>query len=357
MSTTTLRRLALAVIAAVLFSTSGCGVLPGSAGSREISAYFEDSAGLFKGNDVGILGVVVGKITDISPDGDRVKVTMEVDGDYKIPQDAGAVVVARSVATDRYVELTPVYTGGPEMKDGAEIPLNRTRTPVDFDQVLQSLNRFATGIAGSKDTIDAVKRFISAGTKALQGRGPLLNQTIHSLADGVNGLNAQREDVAATIKSLDTLLGTVAQNEGTARTFIQQVAKASDLLASERTNFRTALRTLNTAVTQVARFAVDNRDQIVRALGGSTRLMRNVLGKQDQLQEILRDMPLALQNIQLAKTSDNKLPTVLDPLALAPLGGLLQGVCDKLPPAVCDLLSLQPLGRPQPGPAVGGGAR
>ncbi|HWJ83645.1 MAG TPA: MCE family protein [Nocardioides sp.] len=356
MSARLLRRLALAIIAAVLLSTSGCSVVPG-AQSMTVTAYLRDSAGLFEGNDVGILGVVVGKITDISPDGDQVKVTMEIDGDYKIPADAGAVVVARSVATDRYIELTPVYKSGPELADGAEIPVARTRTPVDFDQVLESLNRFATGIAGSKTTIRAVQRFIDAGTKALNGRGPLLNQTIHALADGVNGIDAQREDVAATIKSLDVLLGTVAQNEGTARTFIHQVAEASDLLASERTNFRTALRSLNRAVTEVARFAVDNRDQIVKALGGSTRLMRNVLGKQSELQEILRVMPLTLQNVQLAKTPDDRLPVVFDPVALDPLGGLLRNVCDSLPAAVCDLLSLDPLGRPAPGKALAGGGR
>ena len=358
-TTTTWRRLALAVIATVLLATSGCGMLPGGGdgGSKTVVAYFEDSAGLFEGNDVGILGVVVGTVTDIEPDGDRVKVTMQVDGDYKIPKNAGAVVVARSVATDRYIELTPVYSGGPEMEDDAEIQLNRTRTPVDFDQVLESLNRFATGIAGSKETVNAVRRLISSGTKALKGRGPLLNQTIHALADGVNGLDANREDVAATIRSLDVLLGTVAENEGTARTFIQQVAKASDLLASERTNFRTALRALDTAVTEVARFAVDNRAQIVKAIGGSTRLMRIVLAKQESVQEMLRDMPLALQNLQLAKTPDDKLRVVLDPVALDPLGGLLRNVCDSLPQAVCDLLSLDPLGRPAPGPAVTGGVR
>ncbi len=95
----------------------------------EVIAYFEDSAGLFVGNDVGILGVAVGKITSIEPDGDQVKVTMEVDDDYDVPADAGAVVVARSVATDRYVELTPVYSKGPTLEDGDEIAIERTRDP------------------------------------------------------------------------------------------------------------------------------------------------------------------------------------------------------------------------------------
>jgi phospholipid/cholesterol/gamma-HCH transport system substrate-binding protein len=353
-----MRKLKMVLLIGALLGTSACGLGGGGQGgdSLEITAYFADSAGLFVGNDVGILGVSVGEITAIEPDGDRVRVTLEVDGDHRIPANAGAVVVARSVATDRYVELTPVYSKGPEMADGAEIPLARTKTPVDFDQVLESLNSFATGIAGDKETVRAVQHFIDAGTKALEGRGPLLNQTIHSLSEGVNGIHAQREDVAATLRSLDVLLGTVAENEQTARTFIQQVAEASDLLAGERDNFRTALRSLDDAVTQVARFAVDNKAEIIDALDGSTRLMRVILGKQDKLQEILRVMPLALQNVQLTRTPDNRLPVVLDPVALDPTGGLLRGICDQLGAGVCDLLSLDPLGRPAPGAATQGGA-
>lgn len=361
MSTTTSRQsrrfALLAILLSLLLGTTGCGLVAGAGGgTKEYTAYLADSAGLFVGNDVGILGVPVGKITEIEPVGDRVKVTLEVDEEYKVPADVGAVVVARSVATDRYIELTPVYSKGPELEDDGEIPLKRTRTPVDFDQVLESLNRFATGIAGDKDTIRAVQHFIDAGTKALKGRGPLLNQTIHSLSEGVNGIHAQREDVAATLRSLDVLLGVIAKNEGTAREFIQQVARAADLLASERNNFRTALRSLDDAVTAVAEFTVANRDEIVRTLDGSTRLMRVILSKQERLQEVLRVMPLALQNIQLARTPDNKLPVVLDPVALDPTGVLLRAVCEsgEIADAICDLLlSLDPLGRPAPGPQGG----
>jgi len=339
-----LRRLGTAVALAALTLTSGCGVIGGDgAGTTEISAYFEDSAGLFVGNDVGILGVPVGEITGIEPQGDRVEVTMEISEEHQVPADVGAVVVARSVATDRYIELTPVYEAGPTLAAGAEIPMGRTRTPVDFDQVLKSLNEFATGIGGSRETTRAIERFIDEGTGALQGRGTLLNETIHSLAEGVNGIHAQRENVAATLRSLDVLLATVAANEDTARTFIQQVARASDLLAAERGNFRRALDSLDRAVTTVAEFAVENRAEVVDLLGGSTELMRTLLTKQDRLREILRVFPVALQNIQLA-TNGDELPVVLDPVALDPLGGVLRDLCDQLPPAVCELLSLDPLG-------------
>lgn len=338
------RPVRLALLAVVLLLTAACSSVPGTGGDKmEIVAYFEDSAGLFVGNDVGILGVVVGEITSIEPDGEQVKVTMEVDEDHRVPADAGAVVVARSVATDRYVELTPVYSKGPTLEDGDEIDIERTRTPVDFDQVLASLNDFATGIAGSKKATRAIERFIDQGTEALRGNGPLINQTVHALQEGVAGIHAQRDNITSTLRSLDVLLAAVSANESTAREFIRQVTAAADLLADERENFRTALRSLDDAVTIVAEFAVDNRDQIVEALDGSTRLMRTILEKERNLTEILRVMPLTLQNLQRT-TEGNRIKVVVDPIVLTPLGGVLTQVCDRLPPAICQLIGSDPLG-------------
>jgi phospholipid/cholesterol/gamma-HCH transport system substrate-binding protein len=338
------RPVRLLLLAVVLVLASACSALPGGGGGKmEVVAYFEDSAGLFVGNDVGILGVRVGEITSIEPDGDRVKVTMEVDDDHRIPADAGAVVVARSVATDRYIELTPVYSKGPTLEDGDEIEIERTRTPVDFDQVLASLNDFATGIAGSKKATRAIERFIDRGAEALKGNGPLINQTVHALQEGVSGIHAQRDNFASTLRSLDVLLAAVSVNESTAREFITQVTEAADLLADERENFRTALRSLDDAVTVVAQFAVDNREQIVEALDGSTRLMRTILEKERNLAEILQVMPLALQNLQRTR-EDGRIKVVVDPVVLTPLGGVLMQVCDQLPPAICDLIGSDPQG-------------
>lgn len=334
---------ALGTSAAALGGLSGCGLVGGD-DEVTVKAYFADSAGLFVGNDVGVLGVTIGEITSIEPAGDQVLVTMKVDGEQPLPADVGAAVVARSVATDRYVELTPVYREGDRFEDGQTIPVDRTETPVDFDEVLEALNEFATGIGGNKATTKAVQRFIDAGTKALEGRGPLLNQTIHSLAEGVDGISSQREDIAATMESLDVLLSTIATNESTARRFVRQVSSASELLADERQNFRQALRSLDEAVTTVAEFAVDNREQIVRTVKGSTTLMSTVLSKQDRLEEILRVMPLALENIAMIK--GDRLPVRMDPLMIVDvLGGVLGDVCEQLPGDLCEILSGTQFGR------------
>jgi len=313
-----------------------------------VTAYFPDTAGLFVGNDVGVLGVSIGKITEIEPEGSQVKVTMEVDTDHDIPADAGAVVVARSVATDRYVELTPVYDSGPTLGDGDDIPIERTRTPVDFDDVLEALNTFATGIAGSQESKAAIRRLINSGADALEGRGELVNSTITDLARAVGSVSDQRGDISATIRSLDTLVGTIALNEATTRTFIKQVTRAADLLADERVNFRAALRGLDRAVLTVAQFAVDHRDQIVEVVTSGSKVMRTILSRQQDLEEVLEVFPLALQNLRLAGAGD-RLPVRVPPTVLLPFGEQIEQMCEQLPLGLCDLISgTDPVGPSSP---------
>ncbi len=334
----------LVLVGIMVFLATGC-VPDAVRGDRiTVTAYFSDSAGLFVGNDVGILGVPVGEVTDIEPEGDRVKVTLEIDADRAVPADAGAVVVARSVATDRYVELTPVYDGGEKMADGAKIETDRTASPVDFDEVLATINEFATGIAGSKNATRAVKRFIDAGAAALEGTGGLANRSIRELAQAVTTMSGQREDFAETIVSLDILVSTIAENDDTVRTFVDQIAAASSLLADERGNFRDALRALDRAVTVVAEFAVDNRDEVVRTFDNATKVFRTMLSKRAALTEILRVMPVALENL-VRLPVNGRVPTRVDPLVIAPLGNEIRELCELLPLGLCDLLSgTDPLG-------------
>lgn len=322
----------LCALLALLIGLSGCTPVLGS--SMTVTAYLPDSAGLFVGNDVGVLGVPVGTVSAIEPDGARVKVTLSIEGDQPIPADAGAVVVARSVATDRYVELTPVYHEGARMQDGAVISADRTRTPVDFDEVLEALNTFARDIGGSGPTKNAIKRFLKAGSESVQGRGKDVNRAITSLGGAVDTISGQRATITSAVNALDKLTATVAANQQLAREFISQVADVGDLLAQERVNFRSSMRSLTTAVELVAAFAREHRKKLSTSLNLSTAVMKSIMSKRAELEDTLRVMPLALENLRATLRGDRVLVRV-DIANLLPLGGLLDTVCSAAPVDYC----------------------
>ena len=80
-----------------------------------VVAYFDNSNGVFVGDDVRILGVPVGKIDKIEPQPQRAKVSFWFDSKYKVPADAKAAILSPQLVTARAIQLTPPYTGGPTM--------------------------------------------------------------------------------------------------------------------------------------------------------------------------------------------------------------------------------------------------
>lgn len=311
---------------------------PWSSSKKHIKAVFTDAAGLFVGNDVGVLGVPVGKVTSITPAGTDVDVVLEVPNNVDIPANSFAKIVARSVATDRYVELQP-YVSGAKMQDGGTIPVTNTGSPVDFDAVLRSLELLSTGLTSSPEAKEAVKRLVDSAYTALNGKGPLLNQTINSLGGSTKILADQRQNIVNLITSLDDVVKVINKNQGTTNTFISQVSQASVLLASQKQSFHAALVALNDVVAQLAQFDHDNRALVTSTLTDTTTLMKTVLSRQNEVTEILQTFPIALRNLHDA-VSGNRLRVRLEPTTLLPLGSLLQNLCatGSVLPAVCQLI-------------------
>ncbi|WP_156803055.1 MlaD family protein, partial [Mycobacterium gordonae] len=86
-------------LGAVLVLTLLAGVVtiwngPGGSGKTTVVAYFQNSNGIFAGDEVRILGVAVGKIDTIEPQPQRVKITFFFDSKYPVPADAKAVILS-----------------------------------------------------------------------------------------------------------------------------------------------------------------------------------------------------------------------------------------------------------------------
>src|SRR6187551_3402959 len=106
-----------------------------------VVAYFENSNGIYVGDNVRILGVNVGRIEKIEPQPDRVKISFWYDDKYKVPAEANAAILSPTLVTSRAIQLTPVYSSGPTMRDNSVIPRERTVVPVEWDTLRKQLER------------------------------------------------------------------------------------------------------------------------------------------------------------------------------------------------------------------------
>jgi virulence factor Mce-like protein len=336
-------RLAGALTALALAgTTSAC--FPFGSDTRTVTAYFEDTAGLFIGNEVGVLGVAVGKITDIEPQGEQVKVVFDVtDSDVKIPDNVGAVVVARSVATDRYIELTPVFKEGDgEIADNASIPIARTKTPVEWDEILAALDRFTNGLSGQDGKAGALSNLLAVGAKALDGTGSTVNQGLTDVAKAASALAEHRGDLTGSIDNLATLTEVLAANGKTIDQFMDSVTEATALLDDQKEEFGTAMTSLSSALNELATFVRDNREGLKTAVNGLIDVTNKLLNHRQQLGEAVQTLPVAFDNLGRTVTTDGYVNVRIPLEDLGPLPALTGAICAALPANLCNALSLNP---------------
>jgi virulence factor Mce-like protein len=315
----------------------GCAVPGGS--DREITALLGDGAGLYVGNDVGVLGVPVGKVTAVEPSGKVVRVTMKVtDPDVKIPADAAAVVVSRSVATDRYVELTPVYRGGVQMASGAVIPLERTRTPVDFDEVLGSLSEIAEDLTDTPAATNSISEVLQTVAAAFTGNSDDLNTAVHGLSGLVDTVHGNRSDLFDTMDALDELVTDLVDNKELIETFVENLGDALDLLNGERDEIGHVLRALQDTLEQLTDVSKENRGALKASVQEATDLLHLALRDRKDLAEVLGVMPLATDNVARALSPENRIWVRTNIFQLTPLAPLVEELCQIIGP-VCEQLS------------------
>jgi phospholipid/cholesterol/gamma-HCH transport system substrate-binding protein len=287
--------LALVLVAALVVL-----LWPGGS-QRTVRAEFVRAVGLYPGSDVRILGVKVGEVTDVAPHGDRVEVEMTYDDQYKVPADAKAVVIAPSVVSDRYVQLTPVYEGGPALADDARIDLERTAVPVELDRIFSSLNdlNVALGPEGANKS-GALSRLLAVGADNLDGEGRNINRTVHDFSTAISTLNDGREDLFGTVQNLQVFTTALARSDDQVKAFNTDLASVADQLAAERQELALSLKNLAIALSEVASFVKDNRATLSKDIEGLADITGTLAKQKDALTEVLEAGPTALSNLQLA---------------------------------------------------------
>ncbi|MGH8939234.1 MAG: MlaD family protein, partial [Actinomycetes bacterium] len=131
MSWKNMTRWSLGAQAVVVLLVLGFLILPGE-GSRTVTAHFDRAVAVYPGTDLRVMGVRIGEVTAVVPDGNSVRVEMTYEQEYKLPADAKAAVVTPTLVADRYVQVFPAYADGAALPDGGAIPLTRTQTPIEL---------------------------------------------------------------------------------------------------------------------------------------------------------------------------------------------------------------------------------
>ena len=297
---TTRARITVITAVAVIIALVSVGLVTLSGGSgKQITAYFSEAIGVYPGSTVRILGVKVGTIDSVQPVGQQVKVTMTVDGNVPVPARADAIVVAASVVSDRYIQLSPPYTGGPQMTGNAVIPASRTATPVEVDQLYASLTKLANDLGpNGVNAHGALSDVIKTGAANLAGsNGKNFNTMITQLGQATRTLSGSRDNFFASINNLQKFTTMLKGSNSQVQLAQQQLAQVFGFLSGDRQALAGALNQLATALGQVQTFIANNRSLITTNVTRLASITQILVKERASLAQVIDEAPLAVDNV------------------------------------------------------------
>ncbi|MDQ3156712.1 MAG: MCE family protein [Actinomycetota bacterium] len=298
-----------AVLGSVLsVGLSGCGFspyslpLPGGAdvGSDpyQVKVEFRDVLDLVPQSAVRVNDVAVGKVRKIELNGWTAVVTLQINRDAKLPDNAEATIRLTSLLGEKFVSLAAPKTGSVgSLGDGDVIPIQRSGRNPEIEEVLGAASLLFNG-GGLEKTQTIVKEL----NKTLDGNEPEIKELLRTTDTFISQLDQNKQDLITSLEKVNNLA--------------VETNKQKSAITGALDNLPAALRVVN-----------EQRDDLVKLLQALDRL----------------------SDVGTNVVKESKADTIADLKALGPILRRLADSGDDLPKSLMALLTF-----PFPDGAVGG---
>jgi phospholipid/cholesterol/gamma-HCH transport system substrate-binding protein len=203
-------------------------------------------------------------------------VTMEVH-DVALARDATADLRLKSMIGERYVELSPAWTGeGPRLESGAHLGRDRVHVPAEISEVLDQFTHLAERVDEK-----AVGSFVHQLAIAVDGRQADLARIITNFADTGRTVSARAGEVDRAISALQGMMSTLAGKDDRLVELVQSAATVSDALLAQEGALDASIAGIDTLLDQVDRLTASQKDKLVTLINGLGRV-GTVLAKHDK---------------------------------------------------------------------------
>jgi phospholipid/cholesterol/gamma-HCH transport system substrate-binding protein len=285
--------LVLALVAGlVVVLRDGAGV-----GRTHLVAYFDNSNGIFVGDEVRIVGVPVGKIDKIEPQPLQVKISFSLDDQYKVPADAKAVILSPSLVTSRAIQLTPAYTSGPVMVDHTIIGRDRTAVPVEFDDFRQQLQKLNDALQPTQPGgVSPLGALVNTTAENLRGQGSTIRDTIIKLSQAISALGDHSNDLFTTLKNLSMLVSALQGSAQLLGQLNRNLATVTNLVANDPNEVGNAVRDLGGLAGQLTGFVNDNRESLGITADKLASVSQALHDSIPDIKDVLHVAPSTFQN-------------------------------------------------------------
>lgn len=324
---TILAVVALCAIGGILFVTRDSNNL-------RLTAEFASTDAVFAGNTVTILGVPSGRVESVTPAGSRVHVVLSLPKGTRIPVDANAWVLSPAVISDRTVELGPGYEDGEFLPDGALIPLERTHSPLTWDQLTKSVNELTVAL-GPGAGGSGIGDLIDSSAQILDGNGQAFHDAVQSISQASSVLAGASPDITELVANLGTLVQLIADNQSQVDSLSNSVTATAREFSSQRSDISGALTSMTTVLGQVSALLTEHGSTVPTDLGKLAQLTGSIATKQDQLREIIDTAPTGFQNVANLVTEEGRARVRLNVATNVSQFDTTRALCERMSLPLC----------------------
>jgi len=242
-----------------------------------------------QGQTVQVAGVKIGDIGEAKLRDGRAIVRLDIDPKFDdvIHTDARATLRPRTGLKDMYIQVYPGSQDAPLAKKDFTIPISRTMTDVDLDEILSSLDA---------DTRDYLELFINGAGEGLKGRGQDLAEVFRRFKPTFRDLGRVNRAVAQEKEALKTSIDSLAEITTELNRRPQQLTRLVDTsastfeaFASEDQNLRRTIRLLPGTLDQ-AQQTLDAVEPFADQLGPTARRLVPAFQALDEANEAVRPL-------------------------------------------------------------------
>lgn len=310
-----------ALIAAALLVVLTIVVIQGRSQPHSVRASFSAAISVAPGLDVQVDGVDVGKIKKVEYQDGQAIVELGIKDENVWPLRRGTTAAIRFGTTigngTRSVSLYPGPRDAPPIPEGGIIGEKHTTTPVEFDQVFDTLDA---------NTRRRLRSMLQGTAGALEGHGPALRSGlrqapggIETTGDVIGDLLVDDTALKGLIANADRVTSTLAARKPVLSDLVTVAARTFDAFGQRTAQVQASLDrfapTLDDTKRTLARSdsSLDKVDRLFAALGPGARELPSLSKTASKALVRLEDVaPVAVRTLETARVAAPRVTSLLD---------------------------------------------
>ena len=257
--------------------------------TKGYTAYFSDASGLHSGDDVRMAGVRVGRVSDITLDRNRAKVTFDLQTDQTIYSNTQASIRYQNLIGQRYLGLDLV-------EDSEQKKLKPGATLEEPSQDSFDVSALLAGFQPVFDTLEPeqVNQLSESLVQAFQGDQVSLSYTIEQIGKLAADFGNRDQIIGALITNLSAVMGDLSSQGDQMRVMVKNLAGLIEGLNGNSTSLGASIDSIGDATSRLGGLLGRIRpdaEELGQSLRDTTGRMIGIGSKLDQL---AIDLPLFL---------------------------------------------------------------